>query len=294
MMDDKTNYTNENNLQFKTLGIEGVQKLISWAKDEGWNPGIEDAKAFYATDPNAFIGCFLKDEMIGGGAIVSYEGNFGFMGLFILKSEFRSHGFGKKLWYLRRDTLLKRLKKGASIGMDAALEMQPFYQKGGFQTAFGDKRYEKKGSTYQLHPAINSIQAKDFSTIVNYDKTCFGVSRERFLKHWFQISSSKRFQYLENNQLKGYAMIRKTEYGYKVCPLFADSFEIAEELYKACLNATEGESLFIDVPLINKSALALVQKYEAEHVFDCIRMYYGEAPKIELNKVYGITTLELG
>lgn len=37
---------------------------ISWAAKEGWNPGLFDADAFYATDPKGFFMGFLDDEPI--------------------------------------------------------------------------------------------------------------------------------------------------------------------------------------------------------------------------------------
>ena len=31
---------------------------IQWAKEEGWNPGLHDAKCFYAQNPHTFfLGC---------------------------------------------------------------------------------------------------------------------------------------------------------------------------------------------------------------------------------------------
>lgn len=109
-----------------------------------------------------------------------------------------------------------------------------------------------------------------------------------------QPSKNKTFKYIENGKLKGFAVIRKVNVGYKICPLFADDKKVAEELYKACLNAVVGEPVFIDIPVINKGAINLVKKYDSKYVFECARMYFGEPPKIEINKVFGITTFELG
>ena len=88
--------------------------------------------------------------------------------------------------------------------------------------------------------------------------------------------------------------MRKAHTGYKVCPLFADNEGIAEALYRACLNATVGEPLYLDIPLSNTGAINLVRKYDANYVFECARMYYGSAPVVEMNKVFGITSFELG
>ena len=137
-------------LKFKKLDFDGLKMLVEWAKEEGWNPGVYDADVFWSTDPDGFYGCFYGENLIAGGSIVSYNGEFGFMGFFIVKPQYRSLGIGRKLWFKRRDTLLKRLNKGASIGMDGVVAMQPFYQKGGFKIAFRDERYERFGASFKI------------------------------------------------------------------------------------------------------------------------------------------------
>lgn len=285
---------NIDKLQFLQLDQEGLRTLIQWAENEGWNPGLYDVEGFWAADPKGFYGYHLNGELIAGGAIVSYNREFGFMGLFIVKPEFRGHGIGRKLWFQRRDTLLQRLNKGASIGMDGVVAMQPFYEKGGFKIAFKDERYEKIGVAFEVHSSISPIEAEDFEAILAYDKKCFGFPRPQFMKTWIELPNNKTFKYMAGNQLKGFAIVRKVHTGYKVCPLFADDAEIAEELYKACLNAVIGEPLYLDIPMVNQDAVNLVKKYDAQYVFECARMYYGKVPDIELNKVFGITTFELG
>ena len=78
-----------------------VDRLVGWAAEEGWNPGLHDADVFWQTDPEGFIAAEIDGELIGGGSITSYGGEFGFMGLFIVRPEFRGHGFGSRLWHAR-------------------------------------------------------------------------------------------------------------------------------------------------------------------------------------------------
>lgn len=282
------------NLQFQKLDLEGVKTLVKWAEEEGWNPGPFDADVYYAADPNGFYGFFVEDKLIAGGAIVSYDNKFGFMGLFIVKPEFRGKEIGRKLWYQRRDTLLKRLNDSASIGMDGVVAMQPFYEKGGFKIAFRDERYEKIGIAFNVDKNISPITDKDFKSILEYDKQCFGFSRPQFLKPWLALPGNKTFKYTEEGKLKGFAIIRKAVKGYKVCPLFADNNIIAEELYKACLNSVVGEPLYLDIPVTNKEAVNLIKKYNAAYIFECARMYYGNPPAVEIDKIFGLTTFEIG
>ncbi|MGV8135807.1 MAG: GNAT family N-acetyltransferase [Mangrovibacterium sp.] len=284
----------QEDLKFLKLDLEGVKTLVGWAEKEGWNPGLYDAEVFWKTDPDGFYGYFRDGEMVGGGSLVSYNKEFGFMGFFIVKPEFRLKGIGRKLWFLRRDTLRSRLNKGASIGMDGVVPMQPFYRKGGFEIAFRDERHERLGETFQVDVSISPVNDPDMEAIMAYDLECFGFIRPGFLKRWLDLPASRAFKYTDRGQLRGFVMIRKAVRGYRVGPLFADNATVAEELYKACLNSVPGEFVCIDVPVTNEGAVSLVKRYNGSYVFECARMYYGKAPEIPVHKIFGLTTFEVG
>lgn len=90
-------------------------------------------------------------------------------------------------------------------------------------------------------------------------------------------------------------MIRKCRTGFKVGPLFADTDIIANNLFQKMRSFVgQNSQIFIDVPEINKNAVALVEQYKMVPMFETARMYTKEFPKINLKKVFGVTTLELG
>ncbi|MEM9545194.1 MAG: GNAT family N-acetyltransferase [Bacteroidota bacterium] len=281
-------------LKFRKLDKNEVKTLVNWAKEEGWNPGKYDFEVFWSTDPDGFYGFHFSDKLIAAGAVISYHGEFGFMGLFIVHPDYRGQGIGSKLWYLRRDILLKRLKEGASIGMDGVVDMQPFYQKGGFKIAFRDERYECIGKDAEIDQNVSQYSSDDFNEILEYDTKCFGFERSDFLSNWLEIPTSETFKYIHEGEILGYATIRKVDSGFKIGPLFANDEKIAEELYKACLKHAIGQPVYLDIPTVNRGAVELVKKYQATYVFECARMYYGKIPQTPVDKVYGITTFELG
>ena len=285
---------NIENLDLKKLNKSGLKTLMQWASNEGWNPGKHDVEVFWNTDPEGFFGFYLDDILIAGGAIISYQNEFGFMGLFIVHHDFRNKGIGKKLWYLRRDRLIDRLHSNATIGMDGVLDMQSFYSKGGFKIAFRDERYEFNSIKIAYSVNVSEINNADFDNIIEYDTFYFGFQRAIFLKNWLQMPESKAIKYTENSKILGYAVIRKAETGYKIGPLFANNSVIAEELFKSCLNMDPNNPIFLDIPTTNQNAIDLVKKYHGKYIFECARMYYGAPKKIEINNIYGITTFELG
>lgn len=286
--------TSFNNLTWKKLNFEHVETLLDWAREEGWNPGPHDAKAYWHADPDGFYGYVEGDDLIAGGAIISYSGLYGFMGLFIVRKDYRGNGLGRKLWNKRRDLLLERLLPKSSIGMDGVVEMQSFYQRGGFEIAFRDMRYEFTGASYSVDPRIKTGNYEVLNKILEYDETCFGAPRDRFLKYWIDLPDSQFFTWFEGGFLKGYAIIRKAYEGFKVCPLFADNPEIAEELFKACLNAVNGQKLYIDVPETQHQAVSMVDHFGGKYVFECARMYHGTPPSVPMEKIFGLTTFEIG
>jgi len=129
---------------------------------------------------------------------------------------------------------------------------------------------------------------------MKYDTKCFGYERSAFLAKWLHMSNAQSFKYVEKEQLQGYATIRKAESGFKVGPLFAESEGVADALFQACLSHADGRAVYLDIPTVNQGAINLVKKYKGTYVFECARMYHGPAPQIDMNKVFGITSFELG
>ena len=61
-------------LHIRQMSRVEVDELVAWAANEGWNPGRHDARLFWENDPGAFLAAELDGELIGGGAITSYQG----------------------------------------------------------------------------------------------------------------------------------------------------------------------------------------------------------------------------
>lgn len=282
-------------LKIRRMTREELDVAVEWAAKEGWNPGLSDASVFWETDPEGFIVLEKDGQMIGSGSIISYNGNFGFMGFFIVRLKYRGRGLGAKLWFYRRDRLLSRLNKGAAIGMDGVFTMQPFYTKGGFKFSHRDLRMESLGEVRKYdQETVSKIKKEDFDLIDLLDKKCFGFGRTTFLKGWLGMPRSLALKYSDEKGLRGYGVIRKCRKGFKIGPLFAESFGVADELFKGLSSFVPGEPVYLDTPEVNKGALKLAKIYKMTEMFGCARMYYGKAPDLPYRQIYGVTTFELG
>ena len=88
--------------------------------------------------------------------------------------------------------------------------------------------------------------------------------------------------------------IRAAEVGWKVGPLFADTPGIADRLFTALTARHHGEPVFLDVPQPNAEALVLAERHAMRPVFETARMYTGGDPGVPLDRIFGITSFELG
>lgn len=82
--------------------------------------------------------------------------------------------------------------------------------------------------------------------------------------------------------------------GRKIGPLFADNRAAAEEVLAALLASAGSGEVFLDVPSINREAVALAQRLGLSPVFETARMYTGPIRPMRLERVFGVTSFELG
>jgi GNAT superfamily N-acetyltransferase len=271
-----------------------LELALDWAAAEGWNPGIHDAHCFFRADPEGFFMGFLGDEPVGSISAVSYNGRFGFIGLYIVKAEHRGKGYGLKLWHQAVEHLSNQ-----TMGLDGVVERQLSYARSGFVTSHRNIRFEWAAAAVMESstpdPHIVALREVSLVELTAYDSGLFPEPRGDFLGAWVDQPGSVGFGYRgDQGELAGYALARPCRRGYKLGPLFCDSPRIAEALLNAVRREVGDAPVYLDIPEPNSAGLALAQKYRMTPVFETARMYTPLAPALPLDRVFGITTFELG
>lgn len=271
---------------------EEVQDItLNWAKQEGWNPGLSDAHSFYIQDPKGFFVARLNGEPIGCASAVIYDDSFAFFGLYIVKPEYRHRGFGMAL----TDHCLEYVGD-RNCGLDGVVEMVDKYAELGFKLAHYNISYQ---GVIPVNTTINSaiveITEEHLPRIEAYDRLHFPAPRSKFLRLWLKSSTkNSAFTYLEEGEVKGFGAIRRCSHGYKIGPLFADTYAVAEALFQRLAAEAEGGVVFLNIPEPNIKASLLVNLHQMEPCFKTARMYTKELPDLRLNQIFGVTTFELG
>ena len=127
-----------------------------------------------------------------------------------------------------------------------------------------------------------------------YDATVFPAPRHRFLRAWIGSPGHRGRALMRDGALAGWGVIRPCRQGHKIGPLVADDRATAETVLSALLADVGGGEIFLDVPAINRDAVALAQDLGLTPVFETARMYTGAIPPLRLERVFGVTTFELG
>jgi len=282
---------------FRPLTRPELDVALEWAAGEGWNPGPDDADAFWDTDPEGFWAILLDDTLVGTASAVVYDPLHGFCGLFIVRPEYRHHGIGAAAAPFLMDKIRERLDPGASIGIDGVFAMQHFYASLGFEFTHRNLRMAGVGKPSDHRGRSDGLQALsslDFDDVLAYDAAHFGVARPSFLRHWIDPVGGLGLASVYDGTLQGIGVIRPCESGYKVGPLFADRPDVAQEIFRALSDHAAGQPLYLDVPECNPDAVALAARHHMTEVFGCARMVMGPIPPTRWDRIFGVTTFELG
>ena len=272
----------------RTMSANEIPISIDWAATEGWNPGHHDSHCFREADPDGFFIGLWQGDPIACLAAVAYNEHFGFIGLYIVKPEFRGQGFGMRIWQHGMHYLGDR-----NIGLDGVVAQQPNYRKSGFQLAYRNIRYQ--GHVNGIGCAhVTAASDVPFEQLLAYDRQCFPAARKRFISAWISQPDAVALATVDAGRVAGYGVVRRCKTGCKIGPLFADDADVATGLLRALAARMPGEVIVLDVPETNPAAVALAQRHGMTSVFETARMYTKEAPAIAIDRVFGVTSFELG
>ncbi|GGN47889.1 N-acetyltransferase GCN5 [Streptomyces albiflavescens] len=261
-----------------------------WAADEGWNPGLSDSTSFFVQDPEGFFIGRIGGEPVSAVSVVNYSADYAFLGFYLVRPDQRGRGYGIATW----KTALAHAG-GRTVGLDGVVAQQDNYRQSGFELAYRTVRFGGVTPVGQAPSGVRPAEEADLVAITAYDSACYPAERPRFLERWLTGPGHRTFVRLaDDGHLTGYAVIRPARDSLRIGPLFADTAEDARALFAALSADAAGSALAVDVPETNAAGIALVEELGLAPSFETARMYTGPVRPFAQERVYGVTTLELG
>jgi GNAT superfamily N-acetyltransferase len=282
-----------NTFTIRPMRPDEISLAVDWAAAEGWNPGLSDDACFAAVDPEGFFIGEIDGAPAATVSCVNYGARFSFLGFYIVREDLRGRGYGMRIW-----NAAIAHAGGRVIGLDGVVAQQDNYRKSGFELAYANIRY---GGTVAAPAAPDAPQADvialsdvPFAAVEADDATVFPAPRPAFLRAWIGAAGHVGCAIVRHGRLAGWGVIRPCRKGFKIGPLVADDRASAEAVLTALLARVGGGEIFLDVPGINREAIALAQDFGLAPVFETARMYTGAIPPLRLERVFGVTSFELG
>jgi GNAT superfamily N-acetyltransferase len=270
-----------------------VRLILDWAAAEGWNPGLSDAEAFLAADPEGFLLGRLDGEPAAAISLVRYDERFAFLGCYIVRPELRGQGHGLAMWRAAIERAGDR-----AIGLDGVPAQQANYRRSGFELERRNLRYSGVvPARWAPHsePRLVAVDGVPAPALIAYDRSVFGTDRAAFVARWLTLPGHAAVAWHdEAAAVRGYGVVRPCRSGWKIGPLFADSDAIADALFIWLLVRINGDRVSFDVPETNAAAVGMAERAGLIVDFETARMFAGRPPGEDRPRVYGVTTFELG
>lgn len=266
---------------FQKATRDDVSLMLDWATSEGWNPGIDDAEAFFEADPDGFFLALNNGEPAAAISVVNHTDSFSFLGLYIAVPRLRGKGIGFALWQHAVQHAGER-----TIGLDGVPEQQANYAASGFKEAGGTTRFF--GRIEQINHNLRIARQADIPKLIQREADASGVRKDAYHSAWFS-NTPNRTTFLDE---QGFCTVRRCRSQAKVGPLIADTPDAALRLLQHA-SYEMGPELTIDVPDRSVVLFNLCRTLDLMSGFQTARMYRGSAP-VSRHSLFAVTSLELG
>jgi GNAT superfamily N-acetyltransferase len=281
--------TKQADLRIRAMAPDEIAIAADWAAAEGWNPGLADAACFATVDAGGFLIEELDGEPAATISCVNYDDSFAFLGFYIVRPDLRGRGYGLRIW-----NAAIAHAGGRIIGLDGVVAQQENYKKSGFRLAYANVRYGGHVPAGAAPAGIIPLTDVSFANVEADDATVFPAPRPAFLRAWIDTPGHVGRALVRDGKLAAWGVIRPCRTGCKIGPLVADDRAAAEGVFAALVSAAGGGEVFLDVPSANRAAVALAEGHGLAPVFETARMYTAAIRPLRLDRVFGVTTFELG
>ncbi|MFJ6811666.1 GNAT family N-acetyltransferase [Streptomyces anulatus] len=277
-----------------TATLEDWYQVAEWADGEGWNVGDGDVACFHPTDPAGFFIGRLGERPVAAVSIVNYDDRYAVLGHYLTDPEFRGRGHGLATW---KAAFLHSGNR--TVGLDAMPAQRANYETYGFKavhdTVHFAGRPARPAGPVGLVEGVALVTPEHAEALAAYDRRCFPADRSGFVARWLTAPGRTARVRLRDGAVAGYGVIRPAGRGHRIGPLFADTPEDAAALFDALVDHLDpDEEVSLDIPGTHAASADLLRSRGLAAQFHTVRMYTGPVPETAEERVFAITTLELG
>lgn len=277
--------------QVRKMSAEDLAFAVRITNEANWGLSEDDFMFAIELEPDGCFTLFDDSERIGVATNISF-GEIGWFGNLIVNKECRGRGAGSLL--VRHSVRYLTDRKVKAVGLYAYIDKIPFYKQLGFECESEFAVLKGKGLPSTTKSHLKKAEMQDLPKVIDFDRVCFGASREKLLEPILRYPSNICYVSVEDELVNGYSVAkvydRKAELGPVVC--HEGRTDVAVALLSATLDQLQGLEVRTCVPKKENAILRMLKENGFSESFKVARMFLG-VPRIE-NCIYVAESLERG
>ncbi|XP_067123389.1 uncharacterized N-acetyltransferase YitH-like [Centruroides vittatus] len=291
----------------RNLRPEEIPLLLDLAKAEGRHMGLEaEIETWLEVDPECFfVACSDSGDILGSCCGVRLSEEHGYVGMYVVKPEYRSLGIGKKVWNAAIEHLGDRNK-----GLSAVDSYFPLYRdKAGFNVVadWTVDLYRSENapemdldladlyldSKLRILPISDEELMRD---VIAYDKEIHVYDRSKIVRLSLMERGCISRVALLGDSVCGYGCIKPGLQGlWIITPLYADSEHVAHLLLSeliGSLSEEEREKGFaLKVPSTNTAAAGVMSHFGfCRQTYSLRRCYTHSVVDLPVSRIFALQT----
>lgn len=245
-------------MRIQNLQEQELSLFFHNAKLENWDIEELHIHALLQTHPNDFFIFYEDAKLIGYCVALKESEEFGFISSVLVPEEFRSLGYGKKIFTFALEHLGKR-----QIALDSVLGQESFYEKFGFSCYFDVNLYKFITGSGRVHTEFPS-------TLTNAQS----LSTRQYSPYLQKLLANKDVIYrVMDEDATSFAFSFGFKDGYKVTINTEDINEVAILFFSLVQDYPLGTAIYMQTTKLSPLLEAFVKDLQMTRVSHLTRMY---------------------
>lgn len=283
-------------VEVRALRHTDLPQALQLEEKEQWNQTENDWKRILKLCPNGCFGAFAEQRLVGTVTTITYGRKVAWVGMMLVKGEYRGRGIGKRLMRASLDYCAGYQIE--TIKLDATPAGRPLYESLGFSAEMSVQRWEGI-ARLSFQRTRSRPGSADNQSLYELDQRAFGADRRELLESLIVDACCGPLVVEDNSSrqlaLAGYALARRGARAFYAGPIVATDQRVTASLLDALLARLDEQKVYIDVVINNITDFYILATQGFTKQRELTRMFRGKRTDIGTSKLmFAITGPELG
>ncbi len=242
--------------------------------------------------------CFvaIADGKLAGSAVsCCYDGKHAVISKVIVEKSCRRCGIATRLM----QQVMASYPRGTSFLLDSSPYGMELYRKLGFSEMEFPRIRKLRTFDFQLYPEDGAeiavpLEETDLQEIFALDFQVSRVDRSHILRKYFDAAPELAFKVVNESKIAGFCLGNRSGICREICPLIADSTDVAKTLFLKSATADENHGIIADIPACHAEFISFLESRSMILLMELARMGKGDVPLYAPQHYFSLLGSNLG